>query len=205
MSLLEEPSSSESEDSVAAASGAALSENENLFDLLGNQSEPALQDGCAGASRLGSTFTQEGISPLLFSHLEQSRDMSSVPVLPCGCIPDQNCLEPESDSVCRNCGCMRGPECETGDSDDTSCEDEIVRSLHSLHVSEPAGTLQQTPSLDSRLSYGYGSQPLCRTCRQEVYAPSCLDDTTVDDLVGYFDQFMYFPKPMSDMAELMYT
>ena len=165
-----------------------------------------MEDGCAGASRLGPTFThtQEGIPPLLFSHLEQSRD-SSVPAPPCGCIPDQNCLELEPDSVCPNCGCMRGTECETGDSDNASCEDEIVRSLHSLHVSERASNLQQPPSLESRLSYGYNSQPLCRTCRQEVYAPSYLDDTTVDDLVGYFDQFMYLPKPMSEMAELMYT
>ena len=47
-----------------------------------------------------------------------------------------------------------------------------------------------------------------RTCREEAAAVSsrnCLDDTTVDDLAGYLDEIMFIPKPMSEMAELMYT
>ena len=203
---MEEPKISELErskvscETAVTASSAAQSEtSENLFDILRTQSEH-LEDTCTGAGHPGPTFTQEGISPMLFSHLEQS----SVSRYPCGCIPDQSSLELELDSVCQNCGCMKGAECETGDSDGTSCE-EIVKSLQSLHVAESSRNLQQPLSVESRLSYGYSSQPLCRTCRQEVYAPSCLDDTTVDDLVGYFDQIMYIPKPMSEMAELMYT
>ena len=31
------------------------------------------------------------------------------------------------------------------------------------------------------------------------------DDTTVDELAGYFDLMLYLPRPMSEMAELMYT
>ncbi|GBO25257.1 hypothetical protein AVEN_36431-1 [Araneus ventricosus] len=31
------------------------------------------------------------------------------------------------------------------------------------------------------------------------------DDITVDELAGYFDNFVYIPKKMSHMAEMMYT
>ncbi len=42
-----------------------------------------------------------------------------------------------------------------------------------------------------------------RSCRQEAcYYPS---DITVDELAGYLDELLYIPRPMSDMAELMYT
>ncbi len=49
------------------------------------------------------------------------------------------------------------------------------------------------------------------SCRQQEAAYSnyssryTLDDTTVDELAGYLEEMMYLPKPMSDMAELMYT
>lgn len=49
---------------------------------------------------------------------------------------------------------------------------------------------------------------LLRSCREEAAATTgrnCLDDTTVDDLAGYLDEIMFIPKPMSEMAELMYT
>ena len=46
-----------------------------------------------------------------------------------------------------------------------------------------------------------------RSCREQA-AAACVnsfDDTTVDDLAGYLDEIMFIPKPMSEMAELMYT
>lgn len=44
------------------------------------------------------------------------------------------------------------------------------------------------------------------SCRAEARnSAMCLDDTTVDDLAGYLDEIMFLPKPMSEMAELMYT
>lgn len=33
----------------------------------------------------------------------------------------------------------------------------------------------------------------------------CFDDTTVDELAGYFENMVYIPKKMSQMAEMMYT
>lgn len=45
-----------------------------------------------------------------------------------------------------------------------------------------------------------------RSCRQEATnSVTYFDDTTVDDLAGYLDEIMFLPKPMSEMAELMYT
>ena len=40
------------------------------------------------------------------------------------------------------------------------------------------------------------------TCSQEALR---LDDFTVDELAGYFEDFVYIPKKMSSMAEMMYT
>jgi len=56
-----------------------------------------------------------------------------------------------------------------------------------------------------RYSGGHSSRALCHSCRAEVMRVDYLDDVTVDDLAGYFDQLLYLPRPMSEMAELMYT
>ena len=56
-----------------------------------------------------------------------------------------------------------------------------------------------------RYSYGHASGALCHSCRAEVMRVDYLDDVTVDDLTGYFDQLLYLPRPTSEMAELMYT
>ena len=32
-----------------------------------------------------------------------------------------------------------------------------------------------------------------------------MDDTTPEELAAYFDQLLHIPKPMSQMAEMMYT
>lgn len=43
-------------------------------------------------------------------------------------------------------------------------------------------------------------------CREEALGMmGYVDDVTVDDLAGYFDQMLHLPRPMSDMAQLMYT
>lgn len=39
------------------------------------------------------------------------------------------------------------------------------------------------------------------TCSQQAR----MDDTTVDELAGYFDNLVYIPRKMSLMAEMMYT
>ena len=45
----------------------------------------------------------------------------------------------------------------------------------------------------------------CRNAALGVGSSYVDDDVTVDDLAGYFDQMLHLPRPMSDMAQLMYT
>lgn len=110
----------------------------------------------------------------------------------CTCpVPNLQILEPGLSPVCQTCGYKRLVDENTIE----VATQDIIASFNSLHVSKDTRTL--FPPQDGRLA--------SRTCRQEVCAPCCFDDTTVDDLAGYFDQIMFLPKPMSEMAELMYT
>ena len=71
---------------------------------------------------------------------------------------------------------------------------------------DTSGPVQNTGGEDhtqwawSRGSHGNGR------CRDEALGVvRYVDDVTVDDLAGYFDQMLHLPKPMSEMAQLMYT
>lgn len=77
-------------------------------------------------------------------------------------------------------------------------ENQLLESFNTLTVSNSTFVWNKPTSASSVSNY-YG------TCRQQAAVPVFTDDTTVDDLAGYFDQMLYIPKPMSDMAELMYT
>ncbi len=77
----------------------------------------------------------------------------------------------------------------------------IVDSFNTLSMSSP-------PAQGHMVSTVPQSMALLRSCREEAAAVAnrnYLDDTTVDDLAGYLDEIMFIPKPMSAMAELMYT
>lgn len=79
----------------------------------------------------------------------------------------------------------------------------------------PSG--KESESLES-VSHFSGHRPMrqqcCKTsCSVPTYETdhiSCsqearLDDLTVNELAGYFEDFVYIPKKMSSMAEMMYT
>lgn len=40
-----------------------------------------------------------------------------------------------------------------------------------------------------------------RSCSQQAR----MDDVTMDELAGYFENYVYIPRKMSTMAEMMYT
>ena len=77
----------------------------------------------------------------------------------------------------------------------------VVDSFSALSVSNSSNS-----PLTSHVGPSQQSLSLLRSCREQAAAAgSGLDDTTVDDLAGYLDEIMFIPKPMSEMAELMYT
>lgn len=79
----------------------------------------------------------------------------------------------------------------------------IEDSFTSLRVSSTLSL----PHTNCASASGVQSMVVMRSCREQA-AAACIngfDDTTVDDLAGYLDEIMFIPKPMSEMAELMYT
>lgn len=154
--------------------------------------------------RAVQSLCQLGEQPhLLFSHLEHSTSAHS----------EADGRHSDSDGTCGSCsyGHWNGvtldcagfvcPACGNGDSSrvtNQNSDEDIIASFNSLSVSN---------SGNSSLRLGPGGSHL--SCRQQAATYGgpgrYFDDTTVDDLAGYLDEIMFLPKPMSEMAELMYT
>ena len=81
-----------------------------------------------------------------------------------------------------------------------------VAASNSAHLSDraPTSTNIDASSHLGQWAWSCGSYGNGR-CRDEALGVGYVDDVTVDDLAGYFDQMLHLPKPMSEMAQLMYT
>ena len=161
-------------------------------------------------------ISAESPCPLVFSHLDTTHGHSPNRNGPCACSADNvepNVVESIQTHICPICR-------KVGDDEAAELEStqEMIDSFNVLRVSSPTceATPQCVPTQSSinpsylpatatGLCHSTTPRMLCRTCRQEACAPCYLDDTTVDDLAGYLDQIVFLPKPMSEMAELMYT
>ncbi|XP_033738842.1 uncharacterized protein LOC117326276 [Pecten maximus] len=82
-----------------------------------------------------------------------------------------------------------------GNSPGSSCSPKAKTARHSKTRSAPGRSVESVVSRTSQ------DQVLERSCSQEAR----LDDMTVNELAGYFEDFVYIPKKMSSMAEMMYT
>ena len=75
------------------------------------------------------------------------------------------------------------------------------KSKHSASTGPKAR--QRLPQSNAEIAVGCGRQHRrlqCSSVQRKNF-----DDTTPEELASYFDQLLYFPKPMSAMAEMMYT
>lgn len=130
--------------------------------------------------------------PLVFSHLEHTAQNTNERL--CNCTVDRlaRIEDTQIDSICTNCGLRKQRNCST------PSEQDIVESFNSLCVSNT--------TTGAHCSY-YQPMPVSMSCRQQAAACESryLDDTTVDELAAYFEEIVYLPRPMSEMAELMYT
>ena len=87
-----------------------------------------------------------------------------------------------------SCNCM----CHSHDNKHMLCDSCDCRSIqYGLEYIEPHPSSLTDHLTTQRLS-----------CRQEVLYHN---DVTVDELAGYLDELLHLPRPMSDMAELMYA
>ena len=147
---------------------------------------------------------------------------------------DQSTVDKSSQRLSRECHMTgEGPNCSTVttyhlEGDHLNMEDNertvhVTSSLEALSLSEENHTHNITctcechthrePSIscDCHMThldvYSNSTTPVYynqhRSCREE--AINIYNDITVDELAGYLDELLYLPRPMSDMAELMYT
>ena len=141
----------------------------------------------------------------------ESRGRSNERVLPPTLLPQ---LAPVGTCDCDNGIVAELPGLKASESDQicTKCNQRLLEVRRLLEQSHSHAASFESHSTEQDIAESFNSLAvsnsiphLPKTCRQEFYAPGYHDDTTVDDLAGYFDTMMHLPRPMSDMAELMYT
>ncbi|NXO80098.1 OSER1 protein, partial [Sitta europaea] len=103
--------------------------------------------------------------------------------------------------------------CRLSTSEPCACADEACqcRRWQDMEVYKFSGLQSSLPLAPDRTVSEDHSQPLPsrtpssspRSCSEQARA--FVDDVTIEDLSGYMEYYLYIPKKMSHMAEMMYT
>lgn len=94
-----------------------------------------------------------------------------------------------------------------------------LKDLHSVLPSIPEEANEQSAASEGQSSSSNGADGSQRnangnfqnpdgspsSCSQQALMESMNDDITINELASYLDEFVYIPKNMSPMAEMMYT
>ncbi|XP_033104540.1 uncharacterized protein LOC117107095 [Anneissia japonica] len=89
---------------------------------------------------------------------------------------------------------------------DQSCAFSLNRKRSSPEESYTASLSECRRTECRHKAFSVARGEVAYTCSQEalqVHVP--VDDTSMEDLAGYFENMIYIPKKMSQMAEMMYT
>ncbi|KAK7915548.1 hypothetical protein WMY93_011309 [Mugilogobius chulae] len=171
--------------------------------LQSSEESRVQRNACAGAES-GAPIAQASDFRAL-SELNSSTSPGSPGQ--CSCI-HKTCVDTPKGNEETN---LSEPQCCCPPNNQTSWNDVEVYSftgLRSVVTECERATLssedsQRTVSSNSNLSPTSMSSGSPRSCSEQARA--YVDDITIEDLSGYLEYYLYIPKKMSHMAEMMYT
>ncbi|XP_060925500.1 oxidative stress-responsive serine-rich protein 1 [Limanda limanda] len=161
------------------------------------------KSACDGAACGGGASLRSGPAEAAdFRALSERHCSPDGAQAPCSCAPKKSSesQEPSGSGAAEQCRCPPQPQGLQGVEvySFTGLRGVISECERSL---PDHGDAPRTVSTNSNAASSSGSSP--RSCSEQ--ARGYVDDITIDDLSGYMEYYLYIPKKMSHMAEMMYT
>ncbi|NWI90921.1 OSER1 protein, partial [Pitta sordida] len=165
--------------------------------------EACAHERCSAAPDIGQKAVDEslGVSATrLTSECGQENSPSAASLVSKGCLKTRELSDFQSMSklnTSKPCACA-----------DKACQCKLWQDMEVYKFSGLQNTLPLAPARTVSEDH---SQPLPsrtpssspRSCSEQ--ARTFVDDVTIEDLSGYMEYYLYIPKKMSHMAEMMYT
>ncbi|CAB1436815.1 unnamed protein product [Pleuronectes platessa] len=171
----------------------------NCGDVQSSEEEKSACDGAASGA--GASLRSGPAEAADFRALSELHCSPGGAPPPCSCAQKKSSDSPEqSQGAASQCRCQSHPQGLQGVEvySFTGLRNVISECERSL---PGHGDAPRTVSTNSNAASSSGSSP--RSCSEQ--ARGYVDDITIDDLSGYMEYYLYIPKKMSHMAEMMYT